>query len=76
MMTNATNKVDGAPVGWRQRAVISVPEAGAVLGLGRSASYAAARRGDIPTLTIGRLKLVPVARLRALLDPSDREVTS
>jgi hypothetical protein len=34
---------------------ISVPEAGRWLGLGRNASYEAARRGDIPTIKIGRL---------------------
>ena len=32
-----------------------VPEAGKkYYGLGRNASYAAAKRGDIPTITIGR----------------------
>ena len=37
------------------RLVLEVPEAGAKLGLGRNASYAAAKRGDIPTIKIGRL---------------------
>ena len=39
--------------------VYSVPEAGRLLGLSRNAAYEAAKRGDIPTLRIGRLLLVP-----------------
>ena len=42
-----------------ERFVYTVPEAGRLLGLGRNAAYAAAQRGDIPTLRIGRLLLVP-----------------
>jgi excisionase family DNA binding protein len=42
-----------------ERLVYTVPEAGRLLGLGRNAAYAAAQRGDIPTLRIGRLLLVP-----------------
>ena len=43
----------------QDRKVLSVPEAGAMLGLGRNASYEAARRGDIPTIRIGKLIRVP-----------------
>ena len=38
---------------------LSVPEAGAMIGLGRNASYEAAKAGDIPVLEIGALKIVP-----------------
>lgn len=58
-------------LGWRERATLSVPEAGAVLGIGRDASYAAAERGEIPALRIGRTLRVPVTRLRALLGETD-----
>lgn len=51
----------------RGRTVLTVPEAGAVLGLGRSASYEAARRHEIPVLRLGRRQVVPVPRLLALL---------
>lgn len=52
--------------------VLSVPRAGALLGLGRSASYSAARRGDLPTIKIGRRVVVPRARLAELLgEPVD-----
>jgi hypothetical protein len=42
-----------------ERLVYTVPEAGGLLGLGRNASYDAAKRGDIPTIRMGRLLLVP-----------------
>jgi excisionase family DNA binding protein len=42
-----------------ERLVYTVPEAGRLLGLGRNAAYDAAKRGDIPTIRIGRLLLVP-----------------
>ncbi len=45
------------PIG--DRLVYTVPEAGRLLGLGRNAAYEAAKRGDIPTLRMGRLLLVP-----------------
>ncbi len=48
---------------------ISVPEAGRrYLGISRGASYAAAERGEIPTVRIGRLKRVPVKAMDALLE--------
>jgi len=43
------------------------PETGKILGLGRSATYAAAARGEIPTLHFGRRVVVATAQLRALL---------
>jgi hypothetical protein len=38
---------------------LSVPEAGAMIGLGRNASYEAAKRGEIPVLEFNGLKIVP-----------------
>lgn len=43
------------------RLVISVEEAGALADLGRNSAYAAAKRGDIPTIRIGKLLKVPKA---------------
>jgi len=42
---------------------LSVPAAGRYLGLGRAQAYAAASRGEIPTLRVGRRILVPTALL-------------
>ncbi|MCP1931802.1 helix-turn-helix domain-containing protein [Bradyrhizobium elkanii] len=48
---------------------ISVPEAGKrYFGLCRNSAYAAAERGDIPTIRIGRLLRVPVRALEQMLE--------
>jgi len=45
------------------KATISVEQAASVLGLGRTAAYEAARRGEFPTRKLGRRVLVPVPAL-------------
>ncbi|RIK03785.1 MAG: hypothetical protein DCC49_13815 [Acidobacteria bacterium] len=45
------------------RATITVEEAASLLGLGRSAAYEAARRGQFPTRRLGRRLFVPVPAL-------------
>jgi hypothetical protein len=48
---------------------MSVPSAGdKYYGLDRDGSYAAARRGDIPTIRVGRFLRVPVAAMEAKLN--------
>ena len=48
---------------------LSVPEAGKrYFGLSRNGSYAAADRGDIPTVQIGKLRRVPVRVLERRLE--------
>ena len=47
--------------------VMDVPQAGALLGLGRNASYEAAKRGDIPTIRIGKLLKVPKVAFERML---------
>jgi hypothetical protein len=48
---------------------ISVPEAGRkYYGLSRNGSYDAAKRGEIPTIKVGRLKRVPIAAMDRRLD--------
>ncbi len=51
----------------KSRATVSVPEAGAVLGISRNGSYQAAKRGEIPVIKIGGRLVVPTARLLRLL---------
>ena len=43
------------------------PHAGKALGLSRGSTYAAAGRGEIPTIKIGRLLRVPVRALEQML---------
>ena len=51
-----------------ERLVYRVPEAGRLLGLSRNGSYEAAKRGDIPTIRIGRLLLVPKVPFHRLIE--------
>ena len=58
---------------------MSVPQAGAkYFGLSRNGSYDAAKRGDIPTIPVGRLLRVPIrameAKLNACAEAALREV--
>ncbi len=46
---------------------ISVERGGQLLGLGRSAAYEAARRGELPVLRFGRRLVVPTAAVLRLL---------
>jgi excisionase family DNA binding protein len=46
----------------------SIPEAGRRVGLGRNASYAAAKRGELPVVWFGRLGRVPKAALAKRLE--------
>ena len=48
---------------------LSVPDAGKqYFNLSKNGSYDAARRGDIPTIRIGRLIRVPVVALERMLN--------
>ena len=42
---------------------LTVEEVASLLGLGRTAAYEAARRGQIPSRRLGRRVIVPVPRL-------------
>jgi hypothetical protein len=48
--------------------VCSVPVAGAMAKLGKTASYRAAQTGDIPTIRVGGRVLVPLKIWRAKLN--------
>jgi hypothetical protein len=51
---------------------LSVPEAGArYYGLSRNGSYAAAARGEIPTIRVGRLLRVPIRLMERKLDSAE-----
>lgn len=50
-----------------ERKTYGVEEAGRLLGIGRNQAYEAAKRGDIPTIKIGKRILVPKAALDRLL---------
>lgn len=54
------------------RALISVEEAADVCGIGRTAAYEAVRRGQLPSLRLGRRLFVPVTALLKLLGDATR----
>ena len=52
---------------------MDVPTAGKrYYGLGRQASYEAAKRGDIPVIRIGKLLRVPISAMNAKLESAGR----
>lgn len=62
-MTGAL-EVDGLSTG---QMVFSVEEAAQLLGIGRNRAYSAAKSGELPTISLGRRRLVPRPALVALL---------
>jgi len=46
---------------------LTVPESAELLGIGRNKAYDAARKGEIPTIKIGKRLLVPTVRLKRML---------
>lgn len=52
----------------QEQATVSLLDAARILGIGRSCAYNAARRGELPTITMGRRRLVPTKALLALLE--------
>jgi hypothetical protein len=53
---------------------MTVPDAGRIYyGLSRNGSYEAAKRGDIPTIKIGKLLRVPVRALEERLNAASKQ---
>jgi hypothetical protein len=50
---------------------LSIPEAGAMVGLSRAAAYAAAAEGRIPVMRFGVLKIVPRAKWLQMIGATD-----
>jgi hypothetical protein len=60
-----------------QSQTMTIPEAGRTyFGLSRNAAYAAAKRGDLPTIRIGKLLRVPVRALEQKLDATLKSETA
>lgn len=50
------------------RETITVEEAAKRLGVGRNSAYEAAKRGEIPSIRIGKRLVVPVAPFERMLN--------
>jgi excisionase family DNA binding protein len=64
----ATFREIGGDTMTEPRQTLTVEETANLLGISRGLAFQAVRRGDIPSIRIGRRILVPFARLQALLD--------
>ena len=51
----------------KTRQTLTIPEAAKALGIGRNQGYEAARRGELPTIKMGKRLLVPLAALDRML---------
>jgi Helix-turn-helix domain len=57
---------------WDDRDAFTVEETGKILGISRASAFAAAKKGQIPTLRIGKRLIVPRRALERLLNaPGD-----
>ena len=61
-------------IGQTERLTLTVDEVAIALGISRSSAYECARRGEIPTVRLGRRLVVPRRAVLALLgeDMTDR----
>ena len=51
-----------------ERLTMTLEEAAKALGIGRNQGYAAAQRGEIPVIKIGKRLLVPIEALNRMLE--------
>jgi excisionase family DNA binding protein len=51
-----------------ERLVYTIAEVGELLGLTRNTAYEAAKRGDFPTIRVGKLIRVPKVALHAMMN--------
>jgi excisionase family DNA binding protein len=60
-------------VNYMEKVLLSIPEVGAALSLGRSTVYELMARGELPVVHIGRRALIPAQAIR---DYADRLVSA
>ncbi len=57
-----------------ERRTLTVPQAAEILGIGRNSAYEAVKRGEIPTIKIGRLLKVPKVAFDRMLEGAGKKV--
>jgi excisionase family DNA binding protein len=60
----------------RHRPTISIPEAARLLSVSVDLAYDAAKRGDLPCVSLGRRRLVVSSRLLEMLAPAGTGVSA
>jgi excisionase family DNA binding protein len=58
-----------------QKLTLTIEETGKQLGIGRNAAYSAVKKGEIPSIKIGRRLLVPRVALDRLLASAETRAT-
>jgi excisionase family DNA binding protein len=58
------------------RLTLSVEEAGELLGISRGLAYELVRKGELPSLRLGRRLVVPRAALQAMLSEAQDQTVS
>ena len=58
-----------------ERETLTVEEAAQRLGIGRGTAYEAAKRGEIPTIRLGKRLVVPKAALERMLTLGSSQAT-
>lgn len=59
-----------------ERLTVTVAQAAVMLGISRTSAYQRVRRGEIPTVRLGRRLVVPKARLLAMLEGEPPAISS
>jgi excisionase family DNA binding protein len=57
------------------RITLTVEEAGTRLGISRTLAYELVRRGEIPSIRLGRRVLVPIRALERLVESASDEMS-
>lgn len=72
---SVTNVAVERPTSWADvPLLLTVPEAGQLIGLGRNASYEAIKRGELPARRIGRRMIVYREDVRRIFDHAQPNV--
>jgi excisionase family DNA binding protein len=58
------------------RLTLTVEEAGTLLGISRTLAYELVRRGEIPSLRLGRRVVVPVRALERMVETVGTHITA
>lgn len=67
-LASSPHESSGPPQDSPEPSVLTIEEAARSLRIGRNSAYEAARRGELPTIRIGRRLLVPRAALERMLE--------
>jgi len=71
-MSDNNNSKALSPDELESRTIITIKEMSAILGIGRNTAYEAVKKGEIPSVKVGRRILVPSKALDKWLESSGK----